>query len=155
VKKLIISLLFAGACRTTTVQSTTTTASTPAASAGATGAADAQGAVRGFMSAAKQTDLQALGAYWGDKDGPARERYPRDELEKRGIIMTRCLRHDSYDIVGEAPAVGGAIAMVINLRLGDLTQSADFLVVRGPSQRWYVQDVVQMMTRLQQICQRK
>jgi hypothetical protein len=155
VKKLIISLLFVGACRTTTVQSTATTATTPASSPTATGAADAQSALRGFMAAAKQTDLQALGSLWGDKDGPARDRYPRDELEKRGIIMTRCLRHDSYDIIGDAPTVGGARAMVINLRLGDLSRSADFLVVRGPAQRWYVQDVVQMMQRLQEICQHK
>ena len=83
VKKLIISLLVVGACRTTTVQSTTTT-TTPPASPGATGAADAALAVRGFMAAVKQTDLQALGAFWGNKEGPAREILPRDELEKRG-----------------------------------------------------------------------
>ena len=154
-KKLIISLLLVGACKTTTVQSPPTTTSAPVSSVSGPGAADAQGAVRGFMAAAKQTDLQALGSLWGDKEGPARDRYPRDELEKRGIIMTRCLRHDSYDIVGDAPAVGGARAMVINLRLGDLSRSAEFLVVRGPSQRWYVQDVVNMMARLQDICQHK
>jgi len=154
VKKLIISLLVVGACRTTTVQSTTTT-TTPPASPGATGAADAALAVRGFMAAVKQTDLQALGAFWGNKEGPAREILPRDELEKRGIIMARCLRHDSYDIVGDAPAVGGAKAMVVNLRLGDLSRSADILVVPGPGRRWYVQDVVGMMDKLRDICQHK
>src|SRR5690349_15515902 len=103
VKKLIISLLLAGACRTTTVQSTSTSTN-PVVSPGATGAADAEMAVRGFMSAVKQTDLQALGAFWGNQEGPARESLPREELEKRGIIMARCLRHDSYNIVGQAQA---------------------------------------------------
>jgi hypothetical protein len=155
VKKLIISLLLVGACRTTTSVQSTSTSATPTASPSATGAGTAEAAARGFMAAVKQTDLQALGSLWGDKDGPARDRYPRDELEKRGIIMARCLRHDSYDIVGDAPAVGGARAMVINLKLGDLARSADFVVVRGPAQRWYVQDITNMMQRLQEICQHR
>jgi hypothetical protein len=155
VKKLIISLLLVGACRTTTVQSAPTTSTNPAVTPGMTGAPDAVTAVRGFMAAVKQTDLQAIGGIWGDKDGPARDRYPRQELEQREIIMAKCLRHDSYEIVGDAPAVGGARAMVLNLRLGDISRSADFVVVRGPSQRWYVQDVTGMMERLRDICQRR
>ena len=153
-KKLIISLLLVGACRSSTTVQTTST-SVPPAAPGATGAADATAAVRGFMAAVKQTDLQALGTIWGNQDGPARESLPRDELEKRGIIMTRCLRHDSYDIVGDAPTTGGARAMVVNLKLGDLSRSADVIVVRGPGQRWYVQDITNMMARLQDICQRR
>jgi hypothetical protein len=155
VKKLIISLLLVGACKTTTVQSNPTTSTSPVTSPGATGAADHVSAVRGFMAAVKQTDLQALGSFWGNKDGPARESLPRDELEKRGIIMARCLRHDTYEIIGDAPSAGGARAIVVNLRLGDLSRSADFVVVRGPSQRWYVQDITNMMQRLQEICQHK
>jgi hypothetical protein len=154
VKKLIISLLLVGACRTTTVQSTTTTTN-PAMTPGMTGAPDPTTAVRGFMAAVKQTDLQAMGGFWGDREGPARDRYPRQELEQREIIMAKCLRHDSYEIVGEAPTVGGAKAMVLSLRFGDLTRSADFVVVPGPSNRWYVQDVTGMMEKLRDICQRR
>ena len=154
-KKLIISLLLVGACRTATVQSAPTTSTNPAASPNMTGAANAETAVRGFMAAIKQTDVQALGAIWGNQEGPARESLPRDELEKRAIIMMRCMRHDSYQIVGDAPAAGGERAMVLNLQFGDLARSADVIAVRGPGQRWYVRDVTGMMERLRDICQRK
>jgi hypothetical protein len=152
VKKLIISLLFVGACRTTTVQSTSTT-SNPAAAPGGTGGMDPVSVVRGFMAAAKQTDLQAMGALWGDRDGPARERIPRQELEQREIIMTKCLRHDSYEIAADAPAAGGGRAMVLNLKLGGVSRSTSFHVVPGPSQRWYVKEFD--MSKLQEICMSK
>ena len=124
VKKLIISLLLVGACRSSTYSPRRRPRRPRLRRPVPRVPRTRTGAVRGFMAAAKQTDLQALGTLWGDKEGPARGRYARDELEKRGIIMTRCLRHDSYDIVGDAPAVGGARAMVINLKLGDLARSA-------------------------------
>ena len=50
----------------------------------------------------------------------------------------RCLRHDSYDIIGDAPGLAGARAMVVQVSYGDLTRSATLEVVRGPAQRWYV-----------------
>lgn len=152
-KKLIISLLLVGACRTSTTVQSTTTSTNPDISPGMTGASDAAGAVRGFMAAARQTDLQAMSALWGDKEGPARERLPRDELEKREIIMTKCLRHDSYEIAADAPAAGGGRAMVLNLTLGGVSRSTDFQVVPGPSQRWYVKEFD--MSKLQEICMRK
>jgi hypothetical protein len=91
------------------------------------------------MSAAKQQDLQALGAAWGDASGPAREAISREELEKRELIMIRCLRHDRYDIAGDAPNPGGSRVMVVNLTYKDISRSTNFTVVRGPSNRWYVQ----------------
>ena len=37
------------------------------------GAADPVSAVRGFLAAAKEPDLQAMGVLWGDSQGPARD----------------------------------------------------------------------------------
>jgi hypothetical protein len=104
-----------------------------------TGGPDASGAVRAFMAAAKQQDLQALGAVWGNANGPARDAIGREELEKRELIMMRCLRHDRYDIAGEAPNPGGSLAMVVNLTFRNISRSTNFVVVRGPSSRWYVE----------------
>jgi hypothetical protein len=126
-------------------------ASSPSPVAGnATGAADAVGAVRAFMSAAKQQDLQALGAVWGNANGPARDAISREELEKRELIMMRCLRHDRYEIAGEAPNPGGSRAMVVNLTYKDVSRSSNFVVVRGPANRWYVEKFD--LDPLQQIC---
>ena len=136
-KKLIMAVVLLGACRTSppVVVSTAPTAAT----GNATGGADAQAAIRAFMAAAKQQDLQALGAVWGNASGPARDAISREELEKRELIMIRCLRHDRYDIAGDAPNPGGSRAMVVNLTYKDLSRSTNFVVVRGPANRWYVE----------------
>ena len=151
-KKVIITVALLAACRTTT----TVVQGPPSVAAEASrhgGADDPTSAVRGFMSAAKQADLNSLGALWGDKDGAARDKMPRDELEKRQLYIMRCLRHDNYEIAGDAPALGGSRAMVLIVNYGDLSRSADVQVVRGPQNRWYVQDV--NVIKLQDICMRR
>jgi hypothetical protein len=150
-RKVIIGLLLLGACRTTTQQVVVSPA--PGASSAANGqlgAADPAGAVKGFMVAAKKTDLAAMGKLWGDQTGLARDRFPSDELQKRELYVMRCLRHDTYDIIGDAPSIGGSRAVVVQLSYGDLTRSANMEVVRGPEQRWYVRDID--TKSLQDIC---
>jgi hypothetical protein len=115
-----------------------------------TGAADAMAAIRGFLTAAKQTDLQAMGALWGNPQGPARDQWPREELEKRELVMMCYLRHDKYDILGDAPNPGGTRAVIVNLTLGPLTRSTNFEVVRAGDNRWYVQNVD--IKALQDLC---
>jgi hypothetical protein len=41
---------------------------------------------------------------WGTKDGSALSTLPREEMEKRELINIRCLNHDTYDIISDAPA---------------------------------------------------
>ena len=136
-KKLIMAVVLVAACRTSPPV-VVSTAARPA-TGNATGGADALGAIRAFMAAAKQQDLQALGGVWGNANGPARDAISREELEKRELIMMRCLRHDRYDIAGEAPNPGGSRAMVVNLTYRDVSRSTNFVVVRGPANRWYVE----------------
>jgi hypothetical protein len=153
-KKIIIGLALAAACGSPSQQFQG--ASSPqrrsGTAAGQIGAADATLAVKGFMVAAKTTDLQAMGNLWGDQSGLARDRFSREELQKRELFVMRCLRHDSYNIVGEAPSLGGARAIVVQVSYGDITRSANVEVVRGPSDRWYVRDVD--TKSLQDICMR-
>jgi hypothetical protein len=111
------------------------------------------GAIRAFLTAAKQQDIQALGALWGDAHGPARDRMDRADTEKRELIMVCYLKHDRYDIVGDAPNPGGTRAVVVNLTLGPLTRAANFQVVQGPGGRWYVQNVD--LKALEDFCARK
>jgi len=153
VKKLITALALlasTAACHS----STTTTASAPAVLSGSeTGAPDAISAIRGFLTAAKQTDLQAMGALWGSAQGPARDQVPREELEKREFVMMCYLKHDRYDVLGDAPNPGGTRAVIVNLTLGPITRSTNFEVVRGPNNRWYVQNVD--IKSLQDLCARR
>jgi hypothetical protein len=151
VKKLIMTAALLCACRSGT--QTTTTAAAPVVSGNQTGGADAISAIRGFLAAAKQQNIQALGTFWGDNQGPARDRMERTDSEKRELIMVCYLKHDRYEIVGEAPNPGGTRAVVVNLTLGTQSRSANFDVVRGPSDRWYVQNVD--LKALQDFCARK
>jgi hypothetical protein len=110
-------------------------------------------AIRGFLAAAKATDLQAMGALWGNAQGPARDQWPREELEKRELVMMCYLKHDRYDVLGDAPNPGGTRAVIVSLSLGDLTRSTNFEVVRGPESRWYIQNVD--VKPLQEFCSRR
>jgi hypothetical protein len=151
VRKLIISLALLAACRSSQPVTTTTTTPAPTPVVGnETGAPDGLSAVRGFLAAAKSQDIQALGAMFGDQEGAARGRIPREELDKRALIMMRCLRHDRYEIAGDAPGLGGSRAVVVNLTLGTLSRSSNFQVVLGPENRWYVKEFD--MGALQDIC---
>jgi hypothetical protein len=139
------------ACHSATQTSSTTAA--PIVSGNQTGGADALSAIRGFLAAAKQQNIQALGTFWGDAQGPARDRMERTDTEKRELIMVCYLKHDRYEIAGEAPNPGGTRAVVVNLTLGNQSRSANFEVVRGPGDRWYVQNVD--LKALQDFCARK
>jgi hypothetical protein len=150
VKKLITSLVLLAACHST---STVTTNSPVVLHGNQTGAVDANSAIRGFLTAAKATDLQAMGALWGSSQGPARDMLPREELEKRELVMMCHLKHDRYDILGDAPNPGGTRAVIVSLTLGDLTKSTNFQVVRAGDSRWYVQDVD--LKPLQEFCARR
>jgi len=142
VKKLITTLVLLAACQSTSTSTPATTATTPVVLHGnQTGAVDAATAIRGFLAAAKQTDLQAMGALWGNAQGPARDQWPREELEKRELVMMCYLKHDKYDVLGDAPNPGGTRAVIVSMTLGDMTRSTNFEVVRGPESRWYVQNV--------------
>lgn len=149
-KKLITLVALLGACSSAPRP---VTATAPVLSGNQTGATDPMMAIRGFLAAAKAQDIQALGALWGDAQGPARDRMDRAEAEKRELIMACYLKHDRYEIAGDAPNPGGTRSVVVNLTLGELTRSANFEVTQGPQRRWYVQNVD--LKALQDFCARR
>ena len=106
-----------------------------------TGAPDPASAIRGFLDAAKAQNIQGISAYWGDKDGSVRGRFPKAEEEQREIIMVRCLRHDRYDIIADTPAVGGGRTLAVALFRPDKNTTTNFEVVPAVDHRWYVQQV--------------
>lgn len=144
-RKLIAVLVLVAACHTTR---TTSTGMGPVTNGNQTGAPDALSALRGFLAAAKQQDLQAMGALFGDRDGTARDRIPRDELEKREIVMASCLKHDRYDVIGDAPAAGGSRMMQVNLAKGDRSAAVNFELIAATDHRWYVKsfDLTKLMS---------
>ena len=93
------------------------------------------------LDAAKAQNIQGISAYWGDKDGSARGRFPKAEEEQREIIMARCLRHDRYEVIGDAPAMGGGRTFAVALTRPGKSVTTNFEVVPAVDHRWYVQQV--------------
>ena len=137
-KKLIVGVFLVGAVSACHSAKMTTTGGAPSAGSNQTGGADAAAALRGFLAAAKSQDIQGMGAYWGDIDGAARGRMPRDQEEKREIIMANCLQHDSYEVIGDAPAQGGGRSFAVMLSKPGKSSTANFDVVPANDRRWYV-----------------
>ena len=106
-----------------------------------TGAAAPQGTTQEFLRAANAGDLQAMSAQWGTKDGPARESMDRIQLEKRLTILACYFKHDSARIIGDAPGSPGHRDVRIELHKGNLVRQTTFYTVKGPGDRWYVENM--------------
>jgi hypothetical protein len=131
--RLIAGLLLLTACSSATHSG--------ANSGQLTGGASAQLAVDQFLRAVKSRDLQAMSTIFGTNNGPARETMDRTELEKREIILACYFNNDSYRILGERSGQGGHREVNVELRKGNMTRQSTFYAVRGPGDRWYVDNM--------------
>jgi hypothetical protein len=136
-KRLFVLLFVLTACR-------------PIPSGSVTGATSPERAVDAFIAAAKAQDLQALGGVWGTARGAARETMARDELEKRELILIRLLCQDRASVTGSTPGPDGRRLLTLDMSRGGRTVPVTFTAVRGPQERWYVEDVE--VARLQDLC---
>ncbi|MFN2564804.1 MAG: hypothetical protein ABR499_07330 [Gemmatimonadaceae bacterium] len=153
-KKLSIALVLAAACHGAASRPTpgVQPAGAPFA-AGSGGATSARAAVASFLAAARNEDLQAMALAWGTAAGPARNTIPREELEKRELIMMCFLRHDRHQLVSDAGSTGGHRRIEVELVQGTLARSTAFTVVPAPDGRWYVQSFD--MEAVRDFCARK
>jgi hypothetical protein len=87
-----------------------------------------------------QQDIQAMSVVWGTEKGPARDQLPRQELERREIIMQQCFAHDRYRVIDELPGEGGSRMLRVEITRGTVMRTPQFVTVKGPSERWYVSD---------------
>lgn len=120
------------------------------------------GAIAGFLAAAKARDLLTMGALWGTEKGSAREQMKADELEKRLVIMQCKIDHSSWKFVEDRPrmAIGGRTGdkaeFMVELRLKepqggrDVVAKTTVTAVMGPVAKWYVESVD--MTPLGEFC---
>ena len=106
-----------------------------------TGAPSARDAATMFVGAANSQDLQAMGAVWGSAKGAARDNMDREQLDRRLIILQPCYAHDRAQVLDEQLGSSATERRVrIQLTRANRTKTLEFKVVRGPSNRWYVED---------------
>ena len=98
------------------------------------------------MQAVNDTNLVAMGQLWGTAKGPAADRMPRDELEKRLVIMQRYLVSASFEV---QPAQPGRVLpqnseqqfySVRFVRSDGCARTIPFTVVRSGN-GWLVSDI--------------
>ena len=104
------------------------------------GAPNSRAALDGFLNGVRAQDLQAISNYWGNAEGPARNKIGRAELEKRELIMACHLAHERVRVLDEVPRAGGRRAYTVELTYGTITRSTEMVTVQGPSDRWYVEN---------------
>ena len=75
---------------------------------------------------------------WGTSSGPASTRMDQSERDQREIVMMCFLKHDSYQVLSEAPGTNNERIFVAELKYKGLTRSSNFTATRGPSDRWYL-----------------
>ena len=136
-KRTILLLALVAACRSGSSASPSAGA---AVAANLPGAAAPRQAVERFLGAAKSQDLQELSIAWGTSKGPARDQFERTELEKRLIVMQGCYDTDKHRILDEQPGDNGKRVLRVELTKGNITKTPRFTTVKGPSDRWYVED---------------
>jgi hypothetical protein len=106
-----------------------------------TGAPAPRVAVEEFLRAVNAKDLQAMSTVFGTKNGSARETMDRTELEKREVILACYFAHDSSRILGESAGQDGHRDVRVELKKGNLTRQTTFFTIRGPGDRWYVDNM--------------
>jgi hypothetical protein len=119
-----------------------------------TGASSPRAALETMLDAARAQDLQAMSSVWGTDKGPARDRLDRTDLEKRELVIMCYIASDRYSLANEAPEPGGiGRRFDVTITRGDRTRTTVGHVVRGPNDRWYVQEIEP--NALRELCQRR
>ena len=105
------------------------------------GAANSRAAVEAFLRAAKAQDLEAMSVIWGTQRGPVRDQsdvMDRREREQRMLVMMCYLNHDRYQILSETQGESSR-TLAVQLTRGSMSRTTNFVTVRGPGDRWYVE----------------
>jgi hypothetical protein len=82
-----------------------------------------------------------MSVLFGTSRGPSRDNMPRDELEKRLIILQCYFNHDKSRFVQESVAGGGHRVVQYELTRGQITRAPSFYAIQGPNGRWYVDNM--------------
>lgn len=140
VKKLLLVLALGLACRPQTPKQLT-------------GAPTPKAAVDQFMLAVRAQDIQALTTVWGNSKGPARDQFPAEEINMRRQLMFCYFNHDSYTVTGQTAVSGKKSVVLADIKKGTMVRTAEFVVEKGPSNRWYASVID--VTPLKDLCQPK
>jgi hypothetical protein len=110
----------------------------PSAQSPAIGASSSRAAVDMYMKAMREVDFTLIGNIWGSRDGLARDRYSRQEFEKRAFVVSCYLGWTDYRITTDRPAVDNGRTVVVQSTASGHPQQATLRLEQDSSGRWFV-----------------
>jgi hypothetical protein len=113
------------------------TAQKPAQPAGS-----ASGAVRSFMQAVADSNLEKMASLWGTVNGPAAKTNMPSDYRRRVAVMQAYLRNQSFRIISDQPqATENRRAIQVELKRETCTWRVPFVAIKTTDGAWLVTQV--------------
>lgn len=101
----------------------------------------AAAAVRGFMQAVADSNVDKMASLWGTANGPASQTRQPPDYERRIAIMQAYLRNDSFRVTSDVEETATRRALQVELRRRACTWSVPFVSVKTNGGSWLVNQV--------------
>jgi hypothetical protein len=105
-------------------------------------AGSASGAVRSFMEAVADSNLDKMASLWGTAAGPAAKTNVPPDYRRRIAVMQAYLRNRSFRITSDQPqATENRRAIQVELKRETCTWSVPFVAIKTADGTWLVNQV--------------
>lgn len=99
-------------------------------------------AVRSFMQAVADSNVEKMASLWGTANGPASKTNQPSDWQRRIAIMQAYLRHQSFRITSDQPeAAENRRALQVEIKRDTCTWTVPFVAVRVPNGSWLVTQI--------------
>ena len=104
-------------------------------------APSAAAAVRGFMQAVADSNVDKMASLWGTASGPALQTRQPPDYERRVAIMQAYLRHDSFRVTSDVEETANRRSLQVELKRQTCTWSVPFVSIKANNGSWLVNQV--------------
>lgn len=105
-------------------------------------ASSASGAVRSFMQAVADSNVDRMASLWGTATGPASKTKQPPDYQRRVAIMQAYLRNQSFRITSDVPGADpNRRAVQVEIKRDTCTWSVPFVAVKAAEGSWIVTQV--------------
>ena len=104
-------------------------------------ATSAAAAVRSFMQAVADSNVEKMAGLWGTANGPASQTRQPPDYERRVAIMQAYLRNDSFRVTSDVEETATRRALQVELKRQTCTWSVPFVSIKANNGSWLVKQV--------------
>ncbi|MBA3443564.1 MAG: hypothetical protein H0T58_01735 [Gemmatimonadales bacterium] len=105
-------------------------------------ASSSSGAVRSFMQAVADSNIDRMASLWGTAAGPASKTRQPPDYQRRVTIMQAYLRNQSFRITSDVPQPDESRrALQVEIKRNTCTWSVPFVAIKAANGTWLVTQV--------------